>query len=199
MLTRRAIPLALALLTGISGRTAAQRAPVPPPEEVARAVLRADSAGDWAAVLALAHPEALTRFRARQVFQLRMLGAQGWPGSDSASTDSTAEAHWRQVRSRQERFMLDSIFQVPDADSLARTSPDTVYARWVRGIRARTGADSTSGYRVVGAVKASRKAVDIPGRKCDDPSAPQRAMCPAKRSTRVRQMLDHIPEHDGVQ
>jgi hypothetical protein len=173
VLTRRAIPLALALLTGISGRTAAQRAPVHPPEEVARAVLRADSAGDWAAVLALAHPEALTRFRARQVFQLRMLGAQGWPGSDSASTDSTAEAHWRQVRSRQERFMLDSIFQVPDADSLAQTSPDTVYARWVRGIRARTGADSTSGYRVVGAVKASDTlAYVVMERRVDQPLGP---------------------------
>jgi hypothetical protein len=148
------------MLIGISGSTAAQRKAVVPPEEVARAVLRADSAGDWATVLGLAHPDALARFRARQVFQLRMLGAQGWPNSDSVSTDSTstdstAEAHWRQVRARQERFMLDSVFQVPDADSLARTSPDTVYARWVRGIRARTGPDSTSGYHVVGAVKAS--------------------------------------------
>jgi hypothetical protein len=143
------------MLTGVTGTAAAQRAPVTPPEEVARAVLSADSAGDWAAVLALAHPEALTRFRARQVFQLRMLGAQGWPDADSASADSTAEARWREVRGRQERFMLDSMFQVPDADSLGRTSPDTVYARWVRGIRARSGADSSSGYRVVGAVKAS--------------------------------------------
>jgi hypothetical protein len=149
------MPLALAMLTAITGGTAAQRTAVAPPEEVARAVLRADSAGDWATVLALAHPEALTRFRARQVFQLRMLGAQGWPAFDSASTDSTAEAHWREVRARQERFMLDSIFVVPDVDSLARTSPDTVYARWARGIRTRSGADSTSGYRVVGAVTAS--------------------------------------------
>jgi hypothetical protein len=161
VLTRRTIPLTLALLTGIVGTTAAQRKAVPPPEEVARAVLRADSAGDWATVLALAHPEALTRFRARQVFQLRMLGAQGWPDSDSTSTDSaasadsTAEAHWREVRARQEHFMLDSVFQVPSADSLSRTSPDTVYARWVRGIRARSRADSTQGYHVVGAVKAS--------------------------------------------
>jgi hypothetical protein len=143
------------MLAGVAGSSAAQRKAVVPPEQVARAVLRADSAGDWAGVLALAHPEALTRFRARQVFQLRMLGAQGWPDSDSASTDSTAEAHWREVRARQERFMLDSVFQVPDADSLARTSPDTVYARWVRGVRARSGADSTTGYRVVGAVQAS--------------------------------------------
>jgi hypothetical protein len=147
------------MLGGLAGVTAAQRAAVAPPEEVAKAVLRADSAGDWAAVLALAHPEALTRFRARQVFQLRMLGAQGWPAPDTGATDSTidstAEAHWREVRASQERFMLDSIFQVPNADSLARTSPDTVYARWVRGIRERTAPDSAPRYRVVGAVKAS--------------------------------------------
>lgn len=148
------------MLAWLAGSTAAQRKAAAPPEEVARAVLRADSAGDWASVLALAHPDALARFRARQVFQLRMLGAQGWPDSDSISTDSmstdsTAETRWRQVRARQERFMLDSVFQVPDADSLARSSPDTVYARWVRGIRARIGPDSASGYHVVGAVKAS--------------------------------------------
>jgi hypothetical protein len=134
---------------------AQQPAPLPP-EAVARAVLSADSAGDWAAVLALAHPEALTRFRARQVFQLRMLAAHGWPAADVAETDSTAEAHWQQVRARQERFMLDSVFQVPDADSLARTSADTVYARWVRGVRARADSGTAApGYRVVGAVKAS--------------------------------------------
>ena len=147
------------MLGGLAGVTAAQRKAVAPPEEVAKAVLRADSAGDWAAVLALAHPEALTRFRARQVFQLRMLGAQGWPAPDTgatdSTTDSTAEAHWREARARQERFMLDSIFQVPNPDSLARTSPDTVYARGVRGIRERTAPDSTPRYRVVGAVKAS--------------------------------------------
>ena len=69
--------------------------------------------------------------------------------------------------------MLDSVFQVPDADSLARTSPDTVYARWVRGIRARTGADSTSGYRVVGAVKASDTlAYVVMERRVDQPLGP---------------------------
>jgi hypothetical protein len=161
VLTRRAIPLTVAIL-GLVDSGAAQQRAVTPPEEVARAVLRADSAGDWTTVLALAHPEALTRFRARQVFQVRMLGAQGWPAPDSAVTDSAAEAHWRELRARQERLLLDSIFQVPDADSLGRTSPDTVYARWVRGVHARAAADSaapaapgTAGYRVVGAVKAS--------------------------------------------
>ena len=166
------------MLTGIAGNAAAQRKAVPPPEEVARAVLRADSAGDWVSVLALAHPEALTRFRARQVFQLRMLGAQGWPDSDSTvadstATDSVAEAHWREVRARQERFMLDSVFQVPNADSLSRTSPDTVYARWVRGSRARSGVDSTQGYHVVGAVKASDTlAYVVMARRLEQPLGP---------------------------
>ena len=150
------------MLAGVPPNGLAQQAGERSPEAVARAVLSADSAGDWAAVLALAHPEALARFRARQVFQLRMLAAHGWPAADVAETDSSAEARWQQVRERQERFMLDSVFQVPDADSLGRTSPDTVYARWVRGVRARSEADTTApatvvtpGYRVVGAVKAS--------------------------------------------
>jgi hypothetical protein len=161
------------MLGGIAGLTAAQQTGVAPPEEVARAVLRADSAGDWAAVLGLAHPEALSRFRARQVFQLRMLGAQGWPAPDSGATDSTAEAHWREVRGRQERFILDSVFQVPDTDSLARTSPDTVYARWVRGVRARSPADSAPGYRVVGAVRASDTlAYVVMERQLDQPLGP---------------------------
>jgi hypothetical protein len=169
--------MTLAMLGGLAGVTAAQRAAVAPPEEVARAVLRADSAGDWAGVLALAHPEALTRFRARQVFQLRMLGAQGWPAPDTgatdSTTDSTAEAHWREVRARQERFMLDSIFQVPSADSLARTSPDSVYARWARGIRERTAPDSAPRYRVVGAVKASDTlAYVVMERPLDQPLGP---------------------------
>ena len=160
MRTLRAFLVALALLAAAAARPAAQQQAIAPPEEVARAVLRADSAGDWAAVLALAHPDALARFRARQVFQLRMLGAHGWPAVETES-DSSAEVRWQEVRGRQERFLLDSVFQVPDADSLARTSPDTVYARWVRGLLARDAADSSApmprsgGYRVVGAVKAS--------------------------------------------
>jgi hypothetical protein len=150
----------LALLAGVATRPAAQQEAIAPPDEVARAVLRADSAGDWATVLGLAHPDALARFRARQVFQLRMLGAHGWPAVEAGS-DSSAEARWQEVRGRQERFLLDSVFQVPDADSLARTSPDTVYARWVRGLLARSASDTTApvprtpGYRVVGAVRAS--------------------------------------------
>ncbi len=166
----------MAILTSLAPGASAQQGRAAPPEEVARAVLRADSAGDWASVLRLAHPEALLRFRGRQVFQLRMLGTPGWPAADSASAgtvadsveadsldaDSTIQARWQRVRERQERFLLDSVFQVPDVDSLARTSPDTVYARWTREMHARSEGDSTAhrpreraAYRVVGAVKES--------------------------------------------
>lgn len=187
MLRCRTIPLALAILASLPPDAFAQQSPVVPPDEVARAVLRADSAGEWETVLRLAHPDALSRFRGRQVFQLRMLGTPAWPatdaavadsagldtpaadsvgmdaeGADSASPDSTVQARWQRIRGEQQRFMLDSIFQVPDVDSLARTSPDTVYARWVRGMQARSRDDTTSQraperppYHVVGAVKAS--------------------------------------------
>jgi hypothetical protein len=180
----RTIPLAVALLASVAPGATAQQPTVATPEEVARAVLRADSAGDWETVLRLAHPDALSRFRGRQVFQLRMLGTPGWPGADtpaddtvgmhapdtvgaeapvtdSMTPDSTVQARWQRIRREQQRFMLDTIFQAPDVDSLSRTSPDTVYARWVRGMQARSRSDTTvqrperPPYRVVGAVKAS--------------------------------------------
>ena len=181
MLIRRLQVSAVAILASLAPDATAQRSPPTPPEAVARAVLRADSAGDWATVLRLAHPEALTRFRGRQVFQLRMLGTPGWPdvdsaavkpaggdsvasqapGADSLSPDSSVQARWQRVRKGQQRFLLDSIFGVPDVDSLARTSPDTVYARYARALQARSAGDTTQPpprhphYRVVGAVQAS--------------------------------------------
>jgi hypothetical protein len=124
-------------------------------------VLQADSAGDWATLLRLAHPEALTRFRSLQAYQIQLLGAD-WPDTEAMRSDSTAQARWHRTRARQERYMLDSVFQVPTVDSLTRTSPDSVFARWVRGMR--SAADSTEAdhprrrrppYRVVGAVRAS--------------------------------------------
>ena len=109
-----------------------QQPPALPPDEVARAVVRADSAGDWATLIRLAHPDALVRFRGMQTFQLGMLGGTAAPGDDSLPADSTLQMRWQQERSRQERFLLDSVFRVPTVDSLAHTSPDTVFARWVR-------------------------------------------------------------------
>ena len=156
---------ALALVVAASPNSArAQRQPAMSPEQVARAVVHADSTGDWITLLRLAHPEALARFRGLQTFQRRMLGS-GEPAmdslaADSLALDSTLQARWRRARTRQVRFMLDSVFQVPDVDSLAHTSPDTVFARWFRGTLAMHAGDSGAAaarppYRVIGAVRDS--------------------------------------------
>jgi hypothetical protein len=154
-----AAALALVLLTAPA--LAAQRQRPAPPEQVARLVLQADSAGDWATLLRLAHPEALTRFRALQAFQIRMLAAD-WPETEAMRSDSTPQAKWHRTRARQERYLLDSVFQVPTVDSLVQTSPDSVFARWVRSMQRADAADSAAAmagrrhpYRVVGAVRAS--------------------------------------------
>jgi hypothetical protein len=163
--------LIIAMLPAIAPASSAQRKAAAPPEQVARAVVQADSTGDWAALLRLAHPDALVRFRGLQTFQLRMLGSAEWPvrdslaldslSMDSLGLDSTVQARWQRSRTRQVRFMLDSVFLVPTLDSLAHTSPDTVFARWFRGTRAASADDSATApkrppaYRVIGAVRAS--------------------------------------------
>jgi hypothetical protein len=169
----RRAALLVSILPALAPRSAAQqRQPSATPEQVARAVVRADSTGDWTTLLKLAHPDALARFRGLQVFQLRMLGSAQWPGMDSLATDSldmdslgvdsTVQARWQRARTRQVRFMLDSVFLVPTVDSLAHTSPDTVFARWFRGTRSASEEDSAAmaakrpaTYRVIGAVRAS--------------------------------------------
>ena len=164
----------MAILPALApGSAAQQKKPAAaPPEQVARAVIHADSIGDWAALVRLAHPDALVRFRGLQTFQLRMLGRAEWPmmdslaldslGMDSLGVDSTVQARWQRARTRQMRFMLDSVFLVPTVDSLAHTLPDTVFARWFREARAASGNDSAApapkrppAYRVIGAVRAS--------------------------------------------
>jgi hypothetical protein len=162
----------MAILPAVAPVSAAQQKQAAPPEAVARAVVHADSTGDWATLLRLAHPDALVRFRGLQAFQLRMLGSAEWPmmdslaldslGMDSLGMDSTVQARWQRARTRQVRFMLDSVFLVPTVDSLAHTSSDSVFARWFRGTRAASGSDSAAtapqrppAYRVIGAVRAS--------------------------------------------
>jgi hypothetical protein len=154
------------LAAAIPGAAGAQRQADVPPEAVAKAVVLADSTGDWPALLRLAHPDALVRFRGLQLFQLRMLGGPGpvtdTLAADSIAADSSLQARWQRARNLKVRFMLDSVFQVPDLDSLAHTSPDTVFARWFRGTRATHGEDPGAtatrrppSYRVIGAVRAS--------------------------------------------
>jgi len=164
----RRAALVVSILSALApGSAAQQKQPATAPEQVARAVVLADSTGDWLALLRLAHPEALGRFRGLQAFQLRMLGSTEWPamdslGMDSLGVDSTVQARWQRARTRQLRFLLDSVFLVPSVDSLAHMSPDTVFARWFRGTRAASAGDSAATtpkrpppYRVIGAVQAS--------------------------------------------
>jgi hypothetical protein len=153
--------VASVILAVLAPCATAQKQRPAPPEEVARAVIQADSTGDWATLLRLAHPDALVQFRAIQVFQLRMLGSPVSPELDSLSVDSASHTRWNQSLARQERFLLDSVYQVPTLDSLAHTAPDSVFARWLRHTRAAAAADSASAvasreprFRVVGAVKA---------------------------------------------
>jgi hypothetical protein len=226
VLRSQAIPLAVAIQAWLAPDSSAQKPKTAPPDEVARAVLHADSAGDWVTVLRLAHPQALTRFRGRQVFQLRMLGTAGWPDADSVQTDSTldtdstVQARWQRLRAEQQRFLLDSIFQVPNVDSLSRTSPDTVYARWLRETRARAEADSSAQrpterprYRVIGAVKASDTlAYVVMERPLEQPLGPMPELfrdLPRETHTAVlmvmrrhgrewRSMLDGVGESSGM-
>ncbi len=157
----RAVALCIALASATAGTAAAAQHPPPlPPDEVARLVLRADSAGDWATLLRLAHPDALIRFRALQTWQVHFLGVGAGPEGDSVALD-TSQTHLREALTRRERFMLDSVFQVPDVDSLAHTSPDSVLARWVRAAGASRGDSAASRparqptYRVIGAIRES--------------------------------------------
>jgi hypothetical protein len=198
-----------------SARSTAQQRPVAPPEEVARTLLRADSAGDWTALLRLAHPDALIRFRAFQTWQLRFLRGGDRPSPDTMA-DTTLQARWRGARARKERFMLDSVFQVPHVDSLAHTSPDSVFARWFRAARAIQGGDSGAPApvhspvpRVVGSVRASdtlayvvvERPVEqplgpLPEMFRDFPSEPYRAevMVMRRHGREWRSMLDRVGE-----
>ena len=132
-------PLVLALLAGLGGVARAQDEP----ERVARAVLVADSAGDWVTLLGLAHPDALRQFRSLRVLQLRLLGdTASTPGQAADSSDSTQHREFAERRIQAQRAILDSVYRVRDVETLARLAPDTVAARWLRATRGR--ADTTA-------------------------------------------------------
>jgi hypothetical protein len=132
----RGTALTLALLGALAGQARAQDDPV----DVARAVLAADSAGDWRTLLRLAHPDALRQFRSLQVLQLRLLGdTASRPGQAVAdSGDSTQHEDFTRRRVAAQRAILDTVYHVRDVDALARLAPDSVAARWLRAARGRT-------------------------------------------------------------
>jgi hypothetical protein len=109
------------------------------PAGVSRAVLAADSAGDWATLLRLAHPDALRQFRSLQVLQLRLLGdtASRPDQAVADSSDSTQHREFTRRRVEAHRAILDSVYHVRDVEALSRLAPDSVAARWMRAARAR--------------------------------------------------------------
>jgi hypothetical protein len=89
------------------------------PEDVAAAALRADSVHDWRLLLVLAHPDALREYQRSQVQALKEDAFQ-FPGIDACEVKELQKYN---------RFLLDSVFRVPTADSLTRLPPDTVFVR----------------------------------------------------------------------
>jgi hypothetical protein len=96
------------------------------PERLAAVILAADSTGDWATLLRSAHPDALEEFRRTQV---RMIEPTAFEGLDSCMVGSRFAELGKQRESHL-RFTLDSIFLVPNVDSLKRLPPDTVFTRY---------------------------------------------------------------------
>jgi len=92
------------------------------PDEVVRAVLRADSLNDWRSLLALAHPAAIAEFR-NSVIEELTFDASEFPVM--APMNQCMKDHM--ARSRQSR--LDSIYRVPSVDALKKLPADTLFAR----------------------------------------------------------------------
>jgi hypothetical protein len=155
MIGRRARAAAIAglLLAGAAGNSGAQT----DPGSVARAVLAADSAGDWPALLRLAHPDALREFRSFQVFQLRMMGDTAGRPDDSSDSwaDSAQHRRFAERRIRYQRKLLDSVFRVGDVGALSRLAPDSVFARWMRATRPAADSSTPPRARVVGVLPAN--------------------------------------------
>lgn len=114
--------LTLAAALGAPTMVRCQR-PVESPDAVARRVLKAVDAGDWRMLLALTHPAALFNYREDQVRTLGFQWSTEFPAPDSCMI---------QMIRNENRRMLDSVFQVPSLDSLARTRPETVFVRMAR-------------------------------------------------------------------
>src|SRR5262245_14039578 len=92
------------------------------PEAALASALSADSAHDWLRLLGLTVPASLTKLRDQQVEVLRDTDMMG---SFGGQLDSCAVRIQRQYT----KFRLDSVFRVPSFDSLARSRPDSVFAR----------------------------------------------------------------------
>jgi hypothetical protein len=99
----------------------AQR-PARGPDDVVRAVLRADSVGDWRSILALTHPAAIAEFRKSQILSLAFDTTETFMMRELSQCvkDQIARGH---------RMQLDSIYRVSSVDAFAKLPADTVFAR----------------------------------------------------------------------
>jgi len=109
--------VACALVALLSSAARAQDITI---EMVAAEALQADSVRDWRMLLALAHPEALLEYRKDQ---LQVFAIENFPIPPSANPCFTKR--FKQYG----RFLLDSVYRVPSADSLSRLAPESVFAR----------------------------------------------------------------------
>jgi hypothetical protein len=95
------------------------------PDDAVRALLRADSLGDWRSILRIAHPDALREFRESEVRAL-----------SSTQDDSVLMRDISQcVKEKIElanKLQLDSVYHVASATELGALPPDTVFARYRR-------------------------------------------------------------------
>jgi hypothetical protein len=118
---RRMFAIAVACSFSTSQLAGAQRQ-ARGPDDVVRAVLRADSVGDWRSILALAHPDAIAEFRKSRLLSLAF---------DTTETFMMRELSqcMKDEIARSQRMQLDSIYRVSSIDALARLPADTVFAR----------------------------------------------------------------------
>ena len=121
MTRRHLFAIAVTCSLCASQLAAAQR-PVRGPDDVVRAVLRADSAGDWRSILALAHPSAIAEYRKSQVLSL------AFDTTESFMMREVPQCMKDQIAGSR-RMHLDSIYRVSSVDELAKLPPDTVFAR----------------------------------------------------------------------
>jgi hypothetical protein len=184
-------------------------AQAPAPQAVAAELLTADSSGDWRAVLRIADPQAIVDFRHQQLAMMTLI-----LNPDPRQTalmqralDSTQARMMAAFVSSQRARLLDTVFQVPSFDSLAALPPDSVLARWYRGL-SRGWREEDPHYAIVGTVQPSDAiAYVILELKWNDSlstaapagwSAPTlRVLVLRKRGAEWRTMLDIVPNPFG--
>jgi len=95
------------------------------PDDAVRALLRADSLGDWRSILRIAHPDALREFRESEVRAL-----------SSTQDDSVLMRDISQCMKEKielaNKLQLDSVYHVASPTELGALPPDTVFARYRR-------------------------------------------------------------------